>query len=298
LEIIHSKKKGCAEKKRVNYYPFGLEHKGYNNVVNGTEYNYQTYQGQEISKELGYNMLEFKYRHYDPAIGRFVAIDPLASDYVYNSTYAFQENKLGLGVELEGLELLERISNGVQQFLHGAQDLTTNKTIGEASRSVAKAQTSSSQEQGQIDARGDAITAKAINDIGEGGIEAVKGGTQAIATVMEDTGDAISLAGVATGLPPLVAAGETISGAGTILNVAVDLSDGKSMTDIAIDKAPSLILGRIGGAANRSITKNANPSDLIDGTTNTAKTIIQSNIMVYDKLIIPAVQTKLKEKKN
>ena len=107
-----------------------------------------------------------------------------------------------------------------------------------------------------------------------------------------------ALAGVATGLPPLVAAGETISGAGTILNVAVDLSDGKSMTDIAIDKAPSLILGRIGGAANRSITKNANPSDLIDGTTNTAKTIIQSNIMVYDKLIIPAVQTKLKEKKN
>ena len=60
--------------------------------------------------------------------------------------------------------------------------------------------------------------------------------------------DAISLAGVAMGLPPLVAAGETISGAGTILNVAVDLSDGKSMTDIAMDKAPSLILGRIGGA--------------------------------------------------
>jgi len=91
-----------------NYYPFGLEHKGYNNVVNGTENNYKTYQGQEISKELGYNMLEFKYRHYDPAIGRFVAVDPLASKYPYNSTYAFQENKLGLGVELEGLELVYR----------------------------------------------------------------------------------------------------------------------------------------------------------------------------------------------
>lgn len=53
-------------------------------------------------------MLEFKYRHYDPAIARFVAIDPLASKYEYNSTYAFQENKLGLGVELEGLELVYR----------------------------------------------------------------------------------------------------------------------------------------------------------------------------------------------
>ena len=41
----------------------------------------------------------------DPAIGRFWQVDPLATDYVYNSPYAFQENKLGLGVELEGLEL-------------------------------------------------------------------------------------------------------------------------------------------------------------------------------------------------
>ncbi len=91
--------------KESNYYPFGLEHKGYNNVINGVENNYKTYQGQELTKDLDYNMLEFKYRHYDPAIARFVTIDPLASNYEYNSTYAFQENKLGMGVELEGLEL-------------------------------------------------------------------------------------------------------------------------------------------------------------------------------------------------
>lgn len=59
-----------------NYYPFGLEHKGYNNVVNGQENNYQTYQGVELSESLGYNMLEFDLRHYDPAIGRFVTTDP------------------------------------------------------------------------------------------------------------------------------------------------------------------------------------------------------------------------------
>ncbi len=50
-------------------------------------------------------MIEFKFRHYDYAIGRFVTTDPLADSYRYNSPYAFQENKLGLGVELEGLEL-------------------------------------------------------------------------------------------------------------------------------------------------------------------------------------------------
>lgn len=42
-----------------------------------------------------------------PDVGRFIQIDPLAEKYTYNSTYAFQENKLGMGVELEGLELLK-----------------------------------------------------------------------------------------------------------------------------------------------------------------------------------------------
>ncbi len=42
----------------------------------------------------------------DPTIRRFWHVDPLAEDYVYNSTYAFQENKLGMGIELEGAELV------------------------------------------------------------------------------------------------------------------------------------------------------------------------------------------------
>lgn len=36
-----------------------------------------------------------------------MSIDPLAEKYAYNSPYAFQENKMGMGRELEGLELVE-----------------------------------------------------------------------------------------------------------------------------------------------------------------------------------------------
>ncbi len=69
------------------------------------------YQGQEHQTELGLNWSSFKYRNYDYAIGRFMSVDPLAEKFPYNSTYAFQENKMGLGRELEGLELkLDRIS--------------------------------------------------------------------------------------------------------------------------------------------------------------------------------------------
>ncbi len=72
------------------------------------------YQEQERQDELGLNWDSFKYRNYDYAIGRFISVDPLAVKYPYNSTYAFQENKLGLGRELEGLELVYMDSNGIE----------------------------------------------------------------------------------------------------------------------------------------------------------------------------------------
>lgn len=50
-----------------------------------------------------------------PDIGRFYNIDPLAAKYPYNTPYAIQENKLGLGRELEGLELVPR---GTEIFEH------------------------------------------------------------------------------------------------------------------------------------------------------------------------------------
>lgn len=40
-------------------------------------------------------------------MGRFWNIDPKAEDYAYNATYAFSENKLGMGIELEGAEVYD-----------------------------------------------------------------------------------------------------------------------------------------------------------------------------------------------
>ncbi len=95
-------------KREQNYYPYGMEHKGYNNTIVGAKNNLKTFQGQEFTEDLGLNTHEWKYRISDPSIGRFWQVDPLAEKYQYNSTYAFQENKMGMGIELEGLEVVYR----------------------------------------------------------------------------------------------------------------------------------------------------------------------------------------------
>jgi hypothetical protein len=41
---------------------------------------------------------------HDPRIGRFFAVDPLDDQYVWNSPYAFSENRVIDGIELEGRE--------------------------------------------------------------------------------------------------------------------------------------------------------------------------------------------------
>lgn len=64
----------------------------------------KTFQGQRFDDDLELNCVQFKWRNYDPQIGRFIEIDPLSEKYVYNSTYAFSENKVIGHVELEGLE--------------------------------------------------------------------------------------------------------------------------------------------------------------------------------------------------
>jgi RHS repeat-associated protein len=69
-----------------------------------------SFQGQEHDDELKGegNSVNYKYRMHDPRVGRFFAIDPLASDYPHNSPYAFSENVVINCVELEGLEKIEK----------------------------------------------------------------------------------------------------------------------------------------------------------------------------------------------
>ncbi len=73
-----------------NYYPFGLKHKGYNAVVNSSNVALKyKYNGKEFNNELGYNVYDYQARHYDPAIGKWLQIDPLAQEISSWSQYNY-----------------------------------------------------------------------------------------------------------------------------------------------------------------------------------------------------------------
>ncbi len=75
--------------------------------VSKGEYRYG-FNGQEKDEEINGegNSYSFEYRIHDTRLGRFLSVDPLHRDYPSNSTYAFAENRVIDGIELEGLEYL------------------------------------------------------------------------------------------------------------------------------------------------------------------------------------------------
>ena len=81
-----------------------MEEPGRSYSAEGYRYGFQ---GQDKEKELwGGEASFFKYRISDNRLGRFFSVDPLSSKFPWNSSYAFSENRVIDGVELEGTEYL------------------------------------------------------------------------------------------------------------------------------------------------------------------------------------------------
>lgn len=76
----------------LGYYPFGLKHKGYNNVVNGADHPYG-FNGVEEQNELGLDMLSMDLRQYDPAIARWTSLDPVIH-FDFSPYNAFDNNPI------------------------------------------------------------------------------------------------------------------------------------------------------------------------------------------------------------
>jgi RHS repeat-associated protein len=97
-----------------HYYPFGLTME----MSTGQGVQPHKYTGKELDMEHGLNLYDFTARTYDPAIGRFTTVDPLAEKSYSVSPYAYCGNNPvrfidpdGRDVKPIGEEALKMIQN-------------------------------------------------------------------------------------------------------------------------------------------------------------------------------------------
>lgn len=83
-----------------DYYPFGLAFNTWNKE--SIKANRYTYQGQEYQDDLDYNEYQYKFRTYDPSLGRFMSIDPDAARMPSWSPYSYAFNSPVVYVDSEG----------------------------------------------------------------------------------------------------------------------------------------------------------------------------------------------------
>jgi len=87
-----------------NYYPFGLKHKGYNNVITGRDHKYG-FGGKEYNDELGLDWYDHGARNYMADIGRWGNLDPHADTYVGLTPYSYAANNPALLNDPDGRDI-------------------------------------------------------------------------------------------------------------------------------------------------------------------------------------------------
>ena len=92
-------KKGTGLKKRDSLYPFGLPMDNNSFLEPGASANRFLYQGKEWQTELGLNLYDFHARQFDPALGRFLRVDPAGQ---FNSPYVGMGNNPVMTVDPDG----------------------------------------------------------------------------------------------------------------------------------------------------------------------------------------------------
>ncbi|MHC5355041.1 RHS repeat domain-containing protein [Myroides sp. LJL115] len=102
---------------QINYYPFGLAHKGYNekNDPLMKDFKYQ-YNGKENQEELGLNVYDYGARNYDAAIGRWMNVDPLAEKYYNINPYVYVANNPINAIDPDGRDIIFVINKTRYKF--------------------------------------------------------------------------------------------------------------------------------------------------------------------------------------
>jgi RHS repeat-associated protein len=88
-----------------DYYPFGMVMPGRNYTAPGDSSYRYGFNGKEKDKNISsLTAYDYGFRIYNPAIGKFLSVDPLTKKYPWYTPYQFASNKPVWAVDVDGLE--------------------------------------------------------------------------------------------------------------------------------------------------------------------------------------------------
>jgi len=106
-----------------HYYPFGMKMGGLWNFADtptDAENQYQ-YNGKELNTDLNLNWYDYGARMYDPAVGRFMGVDPLAEKYNSWSPYTYTLNNPVKYIDPDGRDVISVNDKGLVQSIEPAE---------------------------------------------------------------------------------------------------------------------------------------------------------------------------------
>jgi RHS repeat-associated protein len=120
----------------TNYYPFGMEHEPtYTMLTQGQEQGQQyKFNGKEFHTNIGW--IDYGARFYNPALGRWHNVDPMAETYHTQSPYHFSGNNPVFFIEQNGMfytpngeeQADGNMTGGEYDFYENLEELAINAT--------------------------------------------------------------------------------------------------------------------------------------------------------------------------
>ena len=122
-DILFEKEEQSVEwEKKVSSPPIFVQ----NETVPNSGYKYK-FSGKEWQDELNLNLYDYGARNYDPALGRWMNVDPLAEKYPNMSPYIYCANNPVLYVDPDGREFVEGKEH-VEKFRNDTNALIKSKS--------------------------------------------------------------------------------------------------------------------------------------------------------------------------
>ncbi len=203
-----------------NYQPFGLKMKGFNNNVgslgNGVAQRYK-FGGKEFSEELNLNTFDFGARNYDPALGRWMNIDPLAEQMRRHSPYNYAFDSPIYFIDPDGMEPFGSCCGGI--FTRAVTNPSVQKFAKKAIESVKKIFSASVKVKPKI---GIGISGKAKVGPIEGEINANVITVSADAKLKDNKLSANINAKVLTGSAKLKVGDKSVKASATLLKASIE----------------------------------------------------------------------------